>query len=80
MNQENGAVEEHQGKNNKTSIMDRVEKNVKIKLFDLYERKKFLKDFSTGKKVWVKEEGGLSLKEHVVKNQIEIDVLEEMFL
>jgi len=58
--------------------MDRIEKNVKSKLFDLHKRKIFLNEFSAGKKVWMKQIGGLSLKEHITKNQIEINILEEI--
>jgi len=54
--------------------MDRVEKNVKSKLFDLYEEKKLLRDKN---KLWHKQIGGLTREERVLKNQTEIDILEE---
>ena len=55
--------------------MDRVEKNVKSKLFDLYEERKMLIDKN---KVWYKQIGGLTREERVLKNQTEINILEEM--
>ena len=55
--------------------MDRVEKNVKSKLFDLYEEQKML---IVKKDTWQKEIGGLTREERVVKNKTEINILEEM--
>ena len=55
--------------------MDRVEKNVKSKLFDLYEEQKML---IAKKDTWHKEIGGLTREERVVKNKTEINILEEM--
>jgi hypothetical protein len=55
--------------------MDRVEKNVKSKLFDLYEERKMLIDKN---KVWHKQIGGLTREERVLKNQTEINILEEV--
>lgn len=55
--------------------MDRVQKNVKSKLFDLYDERKMLTDKD---KVWHKETFGLSREERILKNQTEINVLEEM--
>ena len=55
--------------------MDRVEKNVKSKLFDLYEEQKML---IARKDIWQKEIGGLTWNERVLKNKTEINILEEM--
>jgi len=64
----------------KTFIVDRIEKNIKSKLFDLYKEKEWLSEFNNGKKVWMKSTGGLSLKELTTKNYIEIEILESMLL
>ena len=55
--------------------MDRVEKNVKSKLFDLYEEQKML---IAQKNIWHKEIGGLTWNERVLKNKTEINILVEM--
>lgn len=55
--------------------MDRVKKNVKSKLYDLYEEKKML---IARKDIWHKEIGGLTWNERVLKNETEINILEEM--
>ena len=47
----------------KTFIMNRVEKNIKSKLFDLYEEQKML---IAKKDTWHKEIGGLTREERVV--------------
>lgn len=54
---------------------DRIEKNVKSKLFDLYLEKKRLINL---KDSWIKSIGGLTYLESITKNKIEIDILEKM--
>ena len=55
--------------------MDRVEKNVKSKLFDLQKEREMLIDKN---RVWHKEIGGLTRQERILKNQTEINILKEM--
>jgi len=55
--------------------MDRIEKNVKSKLFDLCEERKMLIDKN---RVWYKETYGLTRKERIFKNQTEINILEDI--
>ena len=54
--------------------MERIEKNIKSKLFDLYEERKNL----TKRKVWIKQIGGLTRTEQILKNTYEINVLEKI--
>jgi len=58
--------------------MQNSKKKTKSKLEDLQQRKIFLDDFKKGKKYWVNEINGLSLKQCIDKVEIEIEILNEI--
>lgn len=58
-----------------TSRDARVHLNIKNKLEKLYKEKKFLNNKEI---VWQKTTNGLSIREQIQKNEIEIKILEEM--
>jgi hypothetical protein len=54
-----------------------IEKNIKSTLFDLYLEKKRLIGL---KDSWIKSSNGITHSEAVLKNTIEIDILEKMLI